>query len=1183
MFRLSEPYQMHFDEVYHARTGAEFLQSWRYGYDHDIYEWTHPHLAKYAMAAGMVILGDDAVSATSELGVPVRNAIIEPRRDVPRVTSNRGGDRVHIVTGTELRSYDLLDRKLVYQTPIAGASALAYDPLGYQLYVGTDSGDILVFDATGLDGVTSPDLAGLIAPPSSFASVDGPIKSMYASEDGRSLFVATDDDRLITFDTTSAEQVNSITLPGIAGFAPGGNGSVVATVPGSVADPSAAAVTLEDLLGGDAAAYEERLGDEAGGAIVAGIGGVDEKANVQSAIDDGSLAGLVIQDAPRVAIATSTGVTFVATPTGDIVAEIPLDGGAFGLAYVSVDDARLFVTTGGSDSGAPGQVATIAVGGDPAKNGPIRQTTMPLPGRGSTVLYDDASQLVHVLGVQPDGTGSTVYVIEPHGNPKPTVFADAPLEFDPISVVMDSAQTYPTDDRQQILAFSPSGQAASVEVGKHAFSWRVPGVLAGALMAALIYLLARILFRRREVAVLAGIFVLVDGMLFVQSRIGMNDAYVGLGILAAYTLFAAVWTRFWTWRGAFWVAMPLIGMCLGFAFASKWVALYAVGGIALLILARSALGRLTIIAALVAMTGVLGNLALAVPEGGGLGNIPFVAIMIGLTALAVVINVLHPIAWSDDEMRFAVAAPAALGVLVGLAAVALHAADTELAIGPFVVTPLHIAGGLILLSIVVYGAFVLGGRLGVGPLAAPPDASDPAALLPAPAPPPREAWLRPGALLGLPLLWMAICLFAIPVGLYIVSYIPWALIANHQLFTGWPPGHTGQTLLDLTKAMYDYHNNLTAGHAASSPWWAWPLDLKPVWFYQEGLAGGTTAAIYDAGNIVIWWFGIPAMLFAAYQAFRRRSLALALIVIAFACQWLSWARIDRAAFQYHYYTSVPFVILSLAYFAAELWHGASRRTWMFARVAAGFAILGPALLWLFTRPLCGFVGVDRAVPESAACPPVIPNLVVTAQTAVLAVVVFLAIVAFIYLLATLDPARDDLRSAMTRLAGIAIGAMIGIILALAVVPTVSVIDIAAFPAEPLVLVLSLPVLALGAFVATSRDARRFVVGLVTATVAWFLIVYPNFSALPLPTVVANAYQGVLPTYPYPFQFPSNRTAVVTDVKVLDPVAFLIAGSVVFLCVVLAYSAWVWRIAIAEREANERDAAAGGLMSGSPGG
>ncbi len=37
-FRLAEPYQMHFDEVYHARTATEFLQSWRYGLSHDIYE-----------------------------------------------------------------------------------------------------------------------------------------------------------------------------------------------------------------------------------------------------------------------------------------------------------------------------------------------------------------------------------------------------------------------------------------------------------------------------------------------------------------------------------------------------------------------------------------------------------------------------------------------------------------------------------------------------------------------------------------------------------------------------------------------------------------------------------------------------------------------------------------------------------------------------------------------------------------------------------------------------------------------------------------------------------------------------------------------------------------------------------------------------------------------------------------
>ncbi len=121
--------------------------------------------------------------------------------------------------------------------------------------------------------------------------------------------------------------------------------------------------------------------------------------------------------------------------------------------------------------------------------------------------------------------------------------------------------------------------------------------------------------------------------------------------------------------------------------------------------------------------------------------------------------------------------------------------------------------------------------------------------------------------------------------------------------------------------MYGYHNGLSTPHAASSPWWAWPFDLKPVWFYQDSFAGNTTAAIYNAGNLVIWWLGVPAMIFTAIMAYKRRSLALALIAIGFAAQWVSWARIDRAAFQYHYYTALPFVILALAYFLAELWHG----------------------------------------------------------------------------------------------------------------------------------------------------------------------------------------------------------------------------------------------------------------------
>ncbi len=152
MFRLAEPARMHFDEVYHARTATEFLQDWRYGISHSIYEWTHPHLAKYAMAAGIVLFAGHDVAASSELGVSVRDAAIEPGARAPTARAP-GGDRVWVVTGDELIGYDLETRVVTARWPVPGASAVAFDPAGLQLLVGTDSGQVLALDVTSLDGL----------------------------------------------------------------------------------------------------------------------------------------------------------------------------------------------------------------------------------------------------------------------------------------------------------------------------------------------------------------------------------------------------------------------------------------------------------------------------------------------------------------------------------------------------------------------------------------------------------------------------------------------------------------------------------------------------------------------------------------------------------------------------------------------------------------------------------------------------------------------------------------------------------------------------------------------------------------------------------------------------------------------------------------------------------------------
>src|SRR5262249_20140897 len=87
-----------------------------------------------------------------------------------------------------------------------------------------------------------------------------------------------------------------------------------------------------------------------------------------------------------------------------------------------------------------------------------------------------------------------------------------------------------------------------------------------------------------------------------------------------------------------------------------------------------------------------------------------------------------------------------------------------------------------------------------------------------------------------------------------------------------------------------------------------------------------------------------------------------------------------------------------------------------------------------------------------------------------------------------------------------------------------------FQAAYLARLLAVPLFLMALFVLTARDARRFVAGTVFAIVAAFLILYPNISALPLPSTIVNAYQGLLPTYLYPFQFPVNTDPAVTNFK-----------------------------------------------------
>ena len=214
--------------------------------------------------------------------------------------------------------------------------------------------------------------------------------------------------------------------------------------------------------------------------------------------------------------------------------------------------------------------------------------------------------------------------------------------------------------------------------------------------------------------------------------------------------------------------------------------------------------------------------------------------------------------------------------------------------------------------------------------------------------------------------------------------------------------------------------------------------------------------------------------------------------------------------------------------------------------------------------LCLFVGVESVNPGSAACPAVIPDMLITARTVGLIVVVAIgAIWLGRAVLALGDDAGHRNGNGAFRAALLPAGAVaIGFVL-VALLPDSEVVTLTKLPVEPIALVVALPLVYFAAQILAARDAHRFVTGLLGAVIAWFVVVYPNIAALPLPSAMVNAYQGILPTYLYAFQFPVSTSERTLATPLLSPTLAILTIAIAVTCLVVAYSASVWRLALAE--------------------
>ena len=506
-------------------------------------------------------------------------------------------------------------------------------------------------------------------------------------------------------------------------------------------------------------------------------------------------------------------------------------------------------------------------------------------------------------------------------------FDTTALPGDPLAIGFDFSDDSQSDDHSLLLVSTDAGSAGrlvSIDAGSNAFAWRLAGIVFGALLVGIIYLFAATLFSRRRIAVLAAAFVTFDGMSYVMSRIAMNDIFVATFILAAYAVFWQIWSGRWG-RSAWW-ALPLVGVLIGLAAATKWVGWYALIGLWVLVLARSHFGRFVLVAGIGFLTIVAG---LGAPW-------PFLVVCALALLLALVLVWNRPIRLAVDDL-WAMPAIAVVGVAIGL---------------PFTMAYFSVEGRTPRSAVEYLFAFLARGAqaawpawimLGVAGLLILARA-----LRSWRSPDSDRRWFAPGEMAGFAWPWVFACLLVLPLLIYFVAYIPYLQLGHAIATVNQGPGY-GWSLDELQSQMFGYHFGLQAGHPAASPWWSWPLDLKPVWFYSHSYDNRLMAVIYNGGNPILFWAGMPAIIWCGILAWRRRSLALVLVVAAFAFQYLPWTRIERATFQYHYFTAVLFAMVAVAYVVDEGLRSWAYRSlaiaFLFAAVIAGLLIfpLGSAL------------------------------------------------------------------------------------------------------------------------------------------------------------------------------------------------------------------------------------------------
>ncbi len=216
--------------------------------------------------------------------------------------------------------------------------------------------------------------------------------------------------------------------------------------------------------------------------------------------------------------------------------------------------------------------------------------------------------------------------------------------------------------------------------------------------------------------------------------------------------------------------------------------------------------------------------------------------------------------------------------------------------------------------------------------------------------------------------WCCIWFLLVPGLIYFAAYFPYyryeaSLRSSFGLRDMW------DTLIKNQKDMYNYHSQLTATHMCQSTWYQWPFTFKSVWFYVSG-DGQRISNISSTGNPAVWWvsaIGAVCLLLEWVLGKVKKNPVHAILFVGVLANYLPWVLVTRCVFLYHFFATVPFILLCTVYLFFLLEQENRRIYWIkwvwLAVAVVYFILLYPAISGLPTG--YGYAGfLENVLPAS---------------------------------------------------------------------------------------------------------------------------------------------------------------------------------------------------------------------------